>query len=207
MESSKVYSAVNYYFINHEHKWLNKYIFKRDWESDFFCVSKSGYCIEVEVKVSKSDFTADFKKEKHEFFKSILLNKKYHIENCGQGYNGNYICKSEDGRSVYAECTAIKIHSLETMPIPNKFWYAVPEGLIDIKDIPRYAGLIYVIDRGENTTPSHKIIKSAPFIHKRILDKKSLLFDKYFWDRVSMINEIESLKYALKKLTKLKENK
>ncbi len=204
MEVSKVYSAIHSYFINHEHKWFNKYIFKRDWESDFFCVSKSGYCIEVEVKISKGDFMADFKKGKHELFKSVLLNKNYHIENCGSGYEGSYIGKKENGRSDYAECSRIKIYDLNKIPIPNKFWYAVPEGLIEAKDVPKYAGLIYVIDRGVDVTPIHKIVKPAPFIHKRILEKKNLLFDKYFWDRVSLLREIDSLKYALSKLKKIK---
>ena len=51
-------------FGNYEYRLLNSYIFRHDWESDFFAISKSGYAIEVEVKISKSDFKADFKKYK-----------------------------------------------------------------------------------------------------------------------------------------------
>jgi hypothetical protein len=68
-----IYRRVRQYFSGHIHHFQNKFIFSRDWESDFFCVSNSGYCIEVEVKMSKSDFIADFKKEKHELFRKHLL--------------------------------------------------------------------------------------------------------------------------------------
>jgi len=45
--------------------------------------------------------------------------------------------------------------------IPNHFWYAVPEGLIDIKDIPSYAGLIHIRKKNK-TRYTAQIIKKAP---------------------------------------------
>ena len=44
--------------------------------------------------------------------------------------------------------------------MPNRFYYACPEGLIQPEEIPSYAGLIYF--NGEELA----IIKSAPLIHK-----------------------------------------
>ena len=169
MDATDIYTIVQRYFSNHDHKWQNKFIFKRDWECDFFCVSNSGYCIEVEVKVSKSDFLADFKKPKHELFKTILLGGTTNV-------------------------TA-----------PNKFWYAFPDGMVTENIVPRYAGIIAVIDRGGETSPHFKIVRHAPFIHKQKLDVEALLFDKYRWHRESLIRENESLKRALQRLTKLKE--
>ena len=46
------------YFLN------NLYVFSNSWESDYLSLTKSGYLYEGEVKISKSDFKADFKKEK-----------------------------------------------------------------------------------------------------------------------------------------------
>ena len=41
----------------------NAYIFKSDWESDYFVLQKSsGYCYEIEIKVTRADFLADQKK-------------------------------------------------------------------------------------------------------------------------------------------------
>lgn len=72
-------------FSNYDYKLCNTYVF--GWESDFFAVSTSEYCIEVEIKVSKSDFKADFlkltetNKNKHEYLRdkatSFKPNKFY----------------------------------------------------------------------------------------------------------------------------------
>jgi hypothetical protein len=57
---------------------------------------------------------------------------------------------------------------------PNYFSYAVPEGLINIEEIPEYAGLIYVNKEYLN------IIKPAPKIHTRKLIIN--LQDKFYYN-------------------------
>lgn len=47
--------------------------------------------------------------------------------------------------------------------IPNRFYYACPEGLINIDDVPEYAGLIYI--EKFNMKKYTKIIKKAPLLH------------------------------------------
>lgn len=49
------------------------YTFSNTWESDYLALTKSGYLYEGEVKVSRSDFKADFKKEQ----KHTLLRESY----------------------------------------------------------------------------------------------------------------------------------
>lgn len=64
-------------FKNQDYKLSNVFFF--GWECDFFTVSKSNYISEIEIKISKSDFKADFNKEvkrgllKHD----ILVDEKY----------------------------------------------------------------------------------------------------------------------------------
>jgi len=61
-----------------EYKLCNTFVF--DFESDFMCISKSGYVIECEVKVSRSDYFCDFNKKNYHNKKHDLLqdiNKKY----------------------------------------------------------------------------------------------------------------------------------
>ena len=62
---------------------------------------------------------------------------------------------------------------------PNKFWYAVPKGLLTSHVIPAYAGLIEIDDRN---TPAN-IIKEAPFLHKELLFPRyqKKLLDKFYW--------------------------
>ena len=74
MNANTVYRQVYKHFQNYEYKLLNQFVF--EWESDFFCMSKSGYYNEVEVKVSRSDFFVDFKKPKHLLFKALAEKKE-----------------------------------------------------------------------------------------------------------------------------------
>lgn len=65
MEMNDIHRALASRFSNHKYKLYNSYVF--NWESDFFSTtSDNRYIYEVEVKLSRSDFFADFKKgEKH----------------------------------------------------------------------------------------------------------------------------------------------
>ena len=50
-------------FHSHRYRFLNVFFFEN--ESDFLSFMPNGFCYEVEVKISRSDFKADFKKNKH----------------------------------------------------------------------------------------------------------------------------------------------
>lgn len=65
-----------------------------------------------------------------------------------------------------------------THPRPNYFYYAVPEGLITVDEIPEYAGLIYVKNKAEviNGRPALYYgtageIKAAPRLHKEKINE------------------------------------
>jgi len=98
-------------------------------ECDVISISKSDFIYEYEVKISRSDFKADFKKPKH----NLITEKKFVI--------------TENVKTWYL--------------VPNYFYFVVPENLISVEEIPEYAGLMYLNERGE-----FNIIKKAPLIHK-----------------------------------------
>lgn len=52
----------------------------------------------------------------------------------------------------------------------NRFYYVVPEGLITIEDLPKFAGLIYYYE----ATNKFEIIKNAPLMHKKKFFKTEL---------------------------------
>jgi hypothetical protein len=156
---------------------LNKYIFDHDWESDFFSVTKSGYIYEVEVKISKSDFTADFVKFKHKLFEG--RNQTEVIKEAKYRYSKRW-------KKNVRKAPEKKVN-LQEIKMPNKFFFACPDGLISVDEVPEYAGLIYVTDN-EAT-----IIKQAPVLHKRKEDIKELLFSKYQWGYINAKNDLESL--------------
>ncbi len=83
MNASDIIKMVYSNFINYDYKLLNTFVF--DWESDFFAKSKSGYTMEVEVKISRSDYFADFqKKEKHRLLLENFQKKQFYIQRLEQ---------------------------------------------------------------------------------------------------------------------------
>lgn len=123
-------------------------IYLGSWEADILEITKSGYTYEYEVKISKSDFKADFEKSKKT--KKTYEKKSDHIS---------------QGKRV------------------THFYYVCPEGLIDEKDIPDYAGLIYAKKYNDTATISFKTIKPSPKLNKsKITDKikQKLLLSTYY---------------------------
>lgn len=106
-------------------------------ECDVISISKSNYIYEHEVKISKSDFKADFKKEKHK-----LMTER----------------KSVTERLIKENNEMIKDVWYFT---PNYFYFVVPKDLITMEEIPEYAGLIYASE-----DLNFEIVKKAPLIHK-----------------------------------------
>lgn len=136
---------------NIEYRLANAFIFR--WESDFFVKQRNGYCYEIEIKISRSDFFADFKKkEKHEILQT-----------------GGYKWISKDYK------TNIETENFREIKFrPNKLFYCVPEGLIKANEIPKYAGLMYARER------DIIIVKNAPIIHREVIKAEMRLCNKFY---------------------------
>lgn len=185
-ECEKIYKALWKYFdINsYDYQLENSFVFR--WESDFFCISKSGYIYELEVKTSRSDFNADFRKRnKHEILSSTgnYLVKKGHEQYNGYWFeNGikRYFVFAENKDKKCGEKTPVRTDIKIINPNksrPHKFVYVTPKGLISADEVPEYAGLMQLNDRGKL-----EYIKQPPFLHKdeiQWLDKK--LLQKFYW--------------------------
>ena len=62
---------------------------------------------------------------------------------------------------------------------PNYFYYAVPENLIKVEDVPEYAGLIYLTD----IYPYFEIVKQAPKLTDSKHNEKELnLLEKFYYN-------------------------
>jgi hypothetical protein len=77
----------------------------------------------------------------------------------------------------YAPACGVAITPIEQYRVPNKFFYACPPGLIEVDELPAYAGLIWVYET------KCIIKKQAPFIHKNkiTLTMYSVLLDKFWY--------------------------
>ena len=73
---------------------------------------------------------------------------------------------------------------------PNYFYYAVPEGLIDVSEVPEYAGLVYILDDSVLSFSHIRIIKKAPLLHKEKYDDGQLgLGEKFYYNMVNWRNK------------------
>jgi hypothetical protein len=177
--SNDIKKSLWHHYSNYDYRLFNSYIF--DWESDFFFVSKDkGYAYEIEIKISKGDFKADFKKgDKHHLLtlhKSSIITQKTSLKAFGL-INGKQT-------QLYSGVSFLR----PQLKIPNKFYYACPEGLLKAEDVPEYAGLLFISKRGVVTK-----IKEAPFLHKNnlLLRKKAILLEKFY---LLSLNKNRSLK-------------
>lgn len=110
-------------------------------EADVLAISRAGVVTEFEIKMSRGDFFADFKKTtKHSLFETVF--KK----------------QTQGNLPVLASS------------IPNKFYYACPKGLIKPQEVPEYAGLIYFtkfhLKGSEQPYIEFSYERKAPYIHR-----------------------------------------
>lgn len=186
MTSQQVYQGIRGFISNHDHKFKNVYVY--DWECDSFSVTSSGYVYEIEVKVSRSDFMADFKKPKHHFFKT--MKNGYSI----LAGDVSWINEREGNNYIRREFQHIKPMMVGYENCPNRFFFACPVGLVEVHEVPKYAGLLYVMDSGEI-----RVIKKAPLLHKEPINPGKMLFSKYLYGYLNQKDEIRQLQESLKR--------
>lgn len=206
LTEKKIQKALLNKFDSHKYKFINVYYFNN--ESDWLSFLPTGYCYEIEVKISRSDFKADFKKPRHEVRSSNDLGNKYYIEkrsdtakmmsNPDWSFCKNFpeLVFAEERHSwrvsetvlslYYTPFTPITFREIKNRQLPNKFFYAVPEGLVKPEEVPDYAGLLYITEDLQV-----KKVKDGKFIHKEFL-KPERLFDKTYHNYESNIRNILS---------------
>lgn len=182
-------------FISHQYRFTNVYFFEN--ESDFLSFLPNGYCYEIEIKISRSDFKADFKKIKHQIHSQNSNGKKYYIDRTGNTRMMNpswEFCRdfpelviAEEYRSwnrrnyhemdirlSFIPYSRVEFRAVENTKLPNKFFYAVPAGLVSKEEVPEYAGLLYV---NEDLTVTK--VKDSKFIHRDSLSANKLFNKTY----------------------------
>ena len=170
------------------YNFLNTYFFEN--ESDFLSFTTGGYLYEYEIKISRSDFKADFKKIRFKMLTDCYAGKKL---SCIKGHTYDWECRFQvskrtgiyDKREIPGR-TDISFKD-NTKNTANRFYYVVPEGLIKIEECPVFAGLIYVQEGsgGYNKTIE---VKRAPLLHKEQHTKINL-FNKMYYSYDSMVRQ------------------
>lgn len=209
MNEKLIQKALFRKFFSHRYKFVNVFYFNN--ESDFLSFLPNGFCYEVEIKISRSDFKADFKKQKHTIHSAN--GKKYYTEKGREIFSSNpdwdfcrnfpelvecrdytdpYSWKYNKREMIslyYRAFSSVTFREFQNESLPNKFFYAVPVGLISKNEVPEYAGLLYI-----NEDLSVTKIKDAKFIHKEILKPEKMFNKAYFayeselWRKINNLN-------------------
>ena len=182
-----IQDALNCFFAFNSVKYNINNLYVFDWESDKLLETKSGYIYEFEIKISRGDFKNDFKNKKD---KHIILEGE---EKYGDKYLPEYYRSLESNRQYSDRAAERFIEHYKDSPIyliskhrkPNYFYYAVPDDLISVEEIPDYAGLIYVSQSG-----GYRIIKKAPCLHKeKYNDAELKLGEKFYFNMIKWKDE------------------
>lgn len=75
--------------------------------------------------------------------------------------------------TVYAPATRVLFHEVAKSRCPHQLYFACPDNLIKLEEIPPYAGLIYC---GEKA----RLIRRAPYLHKVKQDLTNVLLQKFY---------------------------
>ena len=86
-----------------------------------------------------------------------------------------------------ADLKKVEKHSIladkEHLVKPNRFFYAVPEGLIQPEEVPEYAGLLWVMKSGCHFTVMKR---PAPLLHgHKITPEDLMLADKFYYNMMN----------------------
>lgn len=136
-----------YNFDRYEMCLPNVYI-KNSCEMDLLGIRKSGFIDEIEIKMSKSDFNADF--------------KKLSLVECEREFRGK----------TYPDWRREPKHDLllEGTYVSNYFSFLMSVELADKCEIPKYAGL-YTYSVSRSGTYIIREVKVAPRLHSNKIDE------------------------------------
>jgi len=165
-------------------------LFVFGWESDKLIWTKAGYIYEFEIKISRSDYMNDFR---HKVEKHLLLNSAMPDESTVTREADLFGNLLKEKRKRYPQITMEQAKD-RMKPVgermPNYFYYAVPEGLLDADEVPPYAGLVYITtckdgfeDQPDKWLHRIKIVRKAPQLHKtKYTDAELNLGEKFYYN-------------------------
>ena len=160
------------------------------WESDKLLWTKAGYIYEFEIKISRADYKNDFK---HKVEKHVLLNSAMTDESTEAREADLFGNLLKEKRKRYPQITTEQARNMMKSVgerIPNYFYYAVPDGLLEPDEVPPYAGLVYITtykgfceNEPDKWRHGYKVIRKAPILHKtKYTDGELNLGEKFYYN-------------------------
>lgn len=192
LTEQSIQKRLNHFFASWKYNVDGLFVFS--WESDKLLWTKAGYIYEFEIKISRSDFKADFKHkiEKHLILSSALPDEteQPQMPDLFDNYQkqrkkkyGDYITDEDIKREFE------RMGDVTGKRMPNYFYYAVPEGLIQPDEVPPYAGLLWLTKEYKyGGGIIHK--KKAPRLHDtKYTDGELNLGEKFYYNWKSAVRK------------------
>ncbi len=145
------------------------------WECDLFRLTRAGYFYEYEIKLTKSDFRADQKKQKSFW---------------GGGPNRTTQSKYE-------------LLASDEGAGPKEFWIVVPEDLIRPNDLPDWAGLMYASQTKHGDIRIRRERTATTFKRGKVDDKVGkLAISRAYYRYLRQIGELAQMARQLDRYTR-----
>ncbi len=193
LTEATIQKRLNHFFASWKYNVDGLFVFS--WESDKLLWTKAGYIYEFEIKISRADFRNDFKHKQAKHL--ILASTKF--KECQEPILQMLF---EERKKKWHEISDEEIRRSFCDPeritrnkrLPNYFYYAVPEGLIEPEEVPAYAGLLWL---AKDYKYGGGIIrkKEAPCLHKtKYTDGELNLGEKFYYNWKSALHKVEKEK-------------
>ena len=188
LTEQKIQRVLGGFFVSPKYRVDGLFVF--GWESDKLIWTKAGYIYEFEIKISRSDYLNDFR---HKVEKHLLLNSALPDESTVAREADLFGNLLKEKRKRYPQIT-MEQDKDRMKPVgermPNYFYYAVPEGLLDADEVPPYAGLVYITtskdgfeDQPDKWLHRIKTVRKAPQLHKtKYTDAELNLGEKFYYN-------------------------
>lgn len=137
------------------------YFSHRPGKGDEVCRYRYGFLTEYDDGVTASDLRSRW---------SVVHNGKrgYWVNDC------DWVRISKRTEIVYAPATLIQFHETADRLCPNQLYFACPENLIKLEEVPAYAGLFYCGKDGIYQ------VRRAPYLHKVKQNLTNVLLQKFY---------------------------
>lgn len=125
---------------------------QHDNEADLFAIRKSGLCDEFEIKISRADFFNDAKKIVNYRESELWVREGGKVKKtndrvwCEEHEHLSY----EKRKKLVAPWQKLKYDALADGDMSaNYFWYILKKGIVELSEIPEWAGVFFIDDNGD----------------------------------------------------------
>lgn len=178
------------------------------WEADLLSATRKLLVTEHEIKCSHADFVTEMRSASFETDETRRWIVRHEARRAGKSISAVKCIKHARLQDAHNAGLQIRKHKLEqagrktpepppviewvqsfaSHSVPNYFTFVSPVGVINVEEVPPYAGLIWYLEGHNQFVNCFEIIKPAPRLHETPMDSRTMLkiarsFEARFWKK------------------------